>query len=264
MFKLVPINNAFEIEGFYTAIRFNWGKSFVFNGESHNFWEAVFVESGRIDVTEDDKAYTLSEGNIIFHAPMEFHRIRSADGSEPRGFIFSFLASGALPDTVKSGVFNMDVVQRRIFDELREYIYDFVHNAPSPYSGMNAASLLKLFINKIAENPIAICNSTSRSALEYQRVTSFMAKNVCENLTLTDIALHTNISVSYMKHLFNLYAGIGPKKYFNLLRVKHASELLGSGYSVTDVSIMMNFSSPNYFSVFFKRYSGISPTQGAS
>ncbi|MBE6583952.1 MAG: AraC family transcriptional regulator, partial [Ruminococcaceae bacterium] len=36
--------STFEIEGFYTAIKYDWTEPFVFNGESHDFWEAVFVE----------------------------------------------------------------------------------------------------------------------------------------------------------------------------------------------------------------------------
>ena len=88
-----------------------------------------------------------------------------------------------------------------------------------------------------------------------------MAKNSFENLTLDDIATQTNISVSYMKFLFHTYAGIGPKKYFNQLRIQRATELLQNGHSVTDVSTIMNFSSPNYFSVFFKKHTGVPPSQ---
>jgi AraC-like DNA-binding protein len=213
-----------------------------------------------IDVTEDEKAYTLGEGNIIFHAPMEFHRIRSSKGSAPKGFIFSFEVTGDLPDILKAGIFSMDIQQRRLFDELRAEINDFVHSDRSSEAGTRASSLLKLFILKIAEAPLTLPASTSQSALEYQRVISFMANEVKENLTLDEIAKRNHISVSYMKYLFNMYAGIGPKHFFNMLRIKAAEELLNKGHSVTEVSIIMNFSSPNYFSVFYKRYTGISPS----
>ena len=260
MDNLLAVNDIFEIEGFYTAFKFDWDDSFIFNGESHDFWEVVFVESGRVEVTEDEKAYTLSEDNVIFHAPMEFHRIRSAEGSAPKGFIFSFKTSGELPSEIKSGVFSLEPRQRKILDELCEVMHDFVHKDRSVLLGMRASALLKLFILKMAENPITLGSSTAHSALQYQRITSFMAKNVCENLSLEDIARETNISVSYMKILFNNYAGIGAKSYFNLLRIQHANELLASGMSATDVSLTMNFSSYNYFSVFFKRHTGVTPS----
>lgn len=261
MFELIRVKRSFDIEGFYTAIKFDWSDSFVFNGESHNFWEVVFVQSGIVDVTEDEKTYTLGENNIIFHAPMEFHRIRSSKGSSPKGFIFSFEATGDIPDILRSGIFSMDIQQRRLFDELREETYNFVHNDRSAEAGAKASSLLKLFLLKMAEAPITVPSSTSQSALEYQRVISLMAAAVNENLTLDDIAKRNHISVSYLKYLFDVYAGIGPKKFFNMLRIKAADELLNKGLSVTEVSIIMNFSSPNYFSVFYKRYTGMPPSQ---
>lgn len=261
MYRLKTVDNLFEIEGFYTAQRFDWDGFFVFDGESHNFWEAVFVESGKVEVTEDEKAYTLSDGNMIFHAPMKFHRIKSAVGSEPKGFIFTFQASGDLPYAIRSGVFTVNSSQRKIYEELRECIYDFVHKEPSSLLQMKAATLLKLLIIKLTENSTTIGSSTTHSALEYQRISSFMSKNVCENMTLDDIAEKTNVSVSYMKFLFNTYVGFGPKRYFNLLRVQRASELLSGGHSVTEVSNIMNFSSPNYFSVFYKKHTGSPPSQ---
>ena len=197
---------------------------------------------------------------MIFHAPMEFHRIRSAEGYAPKGLILSFKVTGEPPEAIKSGVFRLDPIQRRIFDELRECVTDFMHKSRSMEMGIKAATLLKLFIMKISETPITIGSSTAHSALEYQRIISFMSENILKNLTLEEISEKINLSVSYMKLLFNTYAGIGPKSYFNLLRVQKATELLGSGKSVNEVSLAMNFSSANYFSVFFKRETGSSPS----
>lgn len=261
MYNYREVKSTFEIEGFYTAIKYDWNEPFVFNGESHDFWETVFVESGRVDVTEDENFYTLSEGNVIFHAPMEFHRIRSSEGSAPKVFVFSFKASGELPAAIRAGVFAVNPLQKKLFDALRDSVYDYVNNNSSLTSGEKVASLLKLFIIEMAETPVTTYVTTSHSAREYQRIISFMSKSVLENLTLEDIARRTNISISYMKILFKVYAGISPKNYYNLLRVQKATELLSKGNSVTDVSLAMNFSSTNYFSAFFKRETGIPPSK---
>ena len=261
MYNYREVKSVFEIEGFYTAIKYDWNEPFVFSGESHDFWEAVFVESGQVEVTEDENFYTLSEGNVIFHAPMEFHRIKSTEGSSPKVFVFSFKAAGKLPEKIRAGVFAVNPLQKKLFDALRDSVYDYVHNDPSEILGVEATSLLKLFIAEMAKTQITTDYTTSRSAQEYQKIISFMSKNIHENLSLNDIAVKTNISVSYMKLLFKNYAGIGPKSYYNLLRVQKATELLNKGASVTEVSLAMNFSSANYFSVFFKRETGRSPSQ---
>ena len=101
----------------------------------------------------------------------------------------------------------------------------------------------------------------TQSAIEYRRLASFMSEHVNENLTLTELAAKNNVSVSYVKLLFGTYAGMSPKAYFNQLRLRRATELLREGKTVTEVADLMNFSSPNYLSAFYKRLSGTPPTE---
>ena len=261
MLNLVPIEPVFTVDGLYSAIKFDWSRDFVFNGESHGFWEAVFVESGEVEVTEDENVYVLGSGNIIFHAPMEFHRIKSAGGTEPRGFIFSFLTSGELPEAIKSGVFTLDPSQISRFLKISDKIYEFVNHAPSPLNGTDIAACLTEFIINLSSRQAISLGSVNRSAAEYRRIVSFMSDRVLDNLTLSDIAKENNVSVSYLKLLFSNYAGLSPKSYFNQMRLRRATELLNEGHSVTEVSDKMNFSSPNYFSAFYKNHTGLTPTE---
>ena len=261
MLEFAKICDAFVVEGFYSAIRFDWNDKYVFNGESHNFWEAVFVESGEVEVTEDENVYTLGEGDLIFHAPNEFHRIKSAGGSSPKGFIMSFAASGSLPPSLMSGVFTLEPSQSKKYLDICRKIHEFYHTNRSAMVGQEAAALLTAFVITLGTKTARNDASMTQSATEYRRLISFMTENVCENFTLEDIARQNNISVSFVKLLFKTYAGISPKSYFNQLRIRRATELLESGLPSGTVSEMMNFSSPNYFSVFYKNHTGISPSE---
>ena len=53
---------------FFTAYHKN---GYTFTGESHNFWEVMYVISGSICASGNDRVYDLSEGDIIFHEPLE-------------------------------------------------------------------------------------------------------------------------------------------------------------------------------------------------
>lgn len=261
MIKFAPIQKAFSVNGYYSAIKFDWSDSFVFNGESHGFWEAVFVESGEVEVTEDENVYVLGAGNIIFHAPLEFHRIKSSGGTMPKGFIFSFSIDGELPEAIKGGVFTLEPSQVTRFTRLRDKVYEFVHNGEYPLLGLETEALLTEFIIKLSSKQAISSDSMSQSAIEYRSLVSFMSDRVVDNLTLSDIAKENNVSVSYVKLLFSTYAGVSPKSYFNQLRARKATELLSKGLSVTEVSDKMNFSSPNYFSAFYKKHTGLSPSE---
>ena len=261
MLKIKLIEQIFNIEGIYSAFRFDWNESFAFCGESHNFWEAVFVTSGEVEVTEDENVYLLHGGDLILHAPMEFHRIKSAGGSCPKGLIFSFSVSGELPEALRAGIFALEPSHRTKYVELFELIHSFFHEESTELQGHEVASLLSAFLIILSKKQAIASNSATRGSEEYRRIVSYMVENVRENLTLSDIATATNVSISYIKLLFNNYAGISPKSYFNQLRIKQATELLNSCSTVSEVSYSMNFSSPNYFSAFYKKQTGISPSE---
>lgn len=267
MLQYKEINKRFTVDGFYTAFDFEWENNYIFEGESHDFWEIVFVRSGEVEVTEDENVYTLGAGDMIFHAPMEFHRIKSSGGTCPSGFITSFCASGEIPEAVRRGVISPDDELINFYERFTKKASLFIRDESAAELGFESAALLAAFIANIgyreAANEFDFQKSASlaASAFEYRKIVSFMFRNVCQNLSLDDISKQNNISVSYLKLLFNTYAGISPKKYFNNLRLRHATRLLSDGKTITDVSDTMNFSSPNYFSYFYKKNTGRAPSE---
>lgn len=261
MIKFMPIRNLFEIEGFCTAFNFKWKENFIFSGERHNFWEIVFVKSGRIEITEDENVYQLGEGGLIIHAPMEFHRVKSIDGTSPTGFVISFCANGDLPRSLTEGAFILDALQISEYEKICKLAISFINNPSKTQTGQEASMLLSAFILSLQRNLDSKALSPSQSASEYRRIVSFMNENDEKNLTVSDIARENAVSVSYLKLLFSTYAGISPKSYFNDLRLKKASSLLLQGFSVSEVSTRMNFSSPSYFCSFYKKHIGRSPAK---
>ena len=88
-----------------------------------------------------------------------------------------------------------------------------------------------------------------------------MGEALQENLTISQIAARNAVSVTTVKELFQKYAGISPKAYYSEMRGNEALRLLKAGKDIAEVAELMNFSSPNYFSAFFKRYAGKPPAR---
>ena len=101
----IKIENQFEVLSFLTVLDYNWDAKFVFLGEQHDFWEIVYVLSGEVECVEDDRVYQLKAGEMLLHAPMEFHKIRSAANTEPHLYVLSFRSQGMLPERLKDGIF---------------------------------------------------------------------------------------------------------------------------------------------------------------
>lgn len=256
------VERKFFITGFFSSYAFSWDSEFVFNGESHEAWEIVFVQAGRVEVTENEKVYRLERGNMIIHAPWEFHRIKSADGTSPRLLVMSFFAEGDLPENISEGIFNVgeDAGEeyRGIFDRISAFLNS---DDSSCYAGQDAADRLSSFLIEICGENATARLDTSPSAAEYRRLVLAMSSGVCENKALADFAHECGDSVSYIKKLFAKYAGISPKAYYNNLRVARAMELLKEGKTISEVAEEMNFSSSSYFSAFFKKHTGSAPVQ---
>ena len=84
------IDNLLVVSKIITVHYFEFDKHFASEGEAHDFWEMVYVESGEFLCTAGDTALTLHEGEAMFHRPGEYHR-HTADGiCAPHVFIISF------------------------------------------------------------------------------------------------------------------------------------------------------------------------------
>lgn len=81
-----------------------------------------------------------------------------------------------------------------------------------------------------------------------------------ETLTLDTLAEVSHLNKYYLSHLFSAAFGISPINYLLERRILHSKELLRTtNYSVIQIAYMTGFSSANYFSQSFKKYTGLSP-----
>lgn len=74
-----PTEKEIVIDSIITIHYFEYMRDFVFRGESHDFWEFLYVDRGTVLVTAGESDFQLTTGNIIFHKPKEFHAIRSIE-----------------------------------------------------------------------------------------------------------------------------------------------------------------------------------------
>ena len=263
MMKDKAVDHRFSVNTFHSAYDFNWDAQYAFSGETHDFWELVYVAFGTVVITEDARVYSLNQGEMILHRPMEFHNIRSANATTPHVQLMTFSANGILPDKLGGGVFSLTESEcrecERLFDKVLSFFDD---HETDEFTGMECALDLTPFW-------ITVCRGhdgkrqlvESGSAREYRRLVKAMTTHVNDNFTLEQFAKECAVSVSYMKVLFSRYAGISPKAYYARLRCSEAIRLLQEGHTAAQVSDHMGFSSPSYFSAFFKRMTGTPPSQ---
>jgi AraC-like DNA-binding protein/mannose-6-phosphate isomerase-like protein (cupin superfamily) len=90
----------------------------------------------------------------------------------------------------------------------------------------------------------------------------YLEENYLQDVEIETLVKMTNLKESQFRRKFKKLKGMSPIKYRNLLRINKALELMRSGeYSVVEISMIVGFDDPNYFSRVFKSYLGQSPTQ---
>jgi methylphosphotriester-DNA--protein-cysteine methyltransferase/quercetin dioxygenase-like cupin family protein len=215
-FPHIPVKTEIDVTGFHSIYYFEFGPTFYHTPEQHDFWEIVYVMSGEVECAEDERVYRLRDRNIVFHAPMEFHKIRSLPGSNPHILILTFSAEGLPPAELKEGVFSVSLEEQDKLYAIVSSAIRFLHTTEPESLDIQLAALhLSAFILRLTTNQRAKDRfSQSRSANEYHKVVVTMAEGIRQNLTLSDIAKKCNISISYIKTLFARYSGISPKTYY--------------------------------------------------
>lgn len=236
--------------------------TFFYKGEMHDYWEVVYVEKGKLTVSEDEKIYELSEGQAIFHAPMETHRFWARIEDSPIILkIFSFSIVTNITHTLSKGVFDLDIDQKEQFSELFKSLMAIKKD--NSVSSVEEVRLIKkledFLLGIIADNSPDRTINTSASAKRYNEIVHILKENIHKKLTVDEIAALSHLSVTYIKKLFNMYAGCGVMQHFTRLKTAKAIKYLKEGYSVGEVADMLSFSSLNYFSSVFKKETGVSP-----
>lgn len=270
------IKKQFDITEFFTAFERKIVSKYNFSGEMHDFWEMVFVVDGEIRVSAEDNVISLNKNQIIFHKPMEFHKLQTIEDKKANLFIISFGVSGKPFEYFSKKVLNLTGKQ---VEEIMSIIYFLKEKNKAydpgklittylepiktdPVFGHKLKNLMENFFISLSENksdtPEIIINSETKI---YKMAVNILETRIYSNITIEELAKQCNVSPAYIKRVFSKYAGFGIHEYFIKSKIALAKTMLASGISVTSTAEKLSFSSQNYFSVVFKREEGISPSQ---
>ena len=158
-------------------------------------------------------------------------------------------------DIIPSGN-NMVANRIMLFDELFNNLTKGFYNANFKYINLTFGHLLATFI---------YASKTSDDFLEEQnpgiiRAIQFMEQNLDKKLNLNEISEEADYSPSYLTTLFRKKTGYSPLSYFSHLKISKACEYLDySKFKIKEISFMMGYSDPYYFSKDFQKKIGLSP-----
>ncbi len=95
-----------------------------------------------------------------------------------------------------------------------------------------------------------------------QVVVEFMKANLHQKLSLSEMANSVNLSRSHLCYLFKTQTGMSPGKYFFMLKMQKACELLAtSPLNIKQIMAIVGYNDKSHFVRHFKKAYGLTPSQ---
>ena len=267
-----------QISALNNCLNVHFPHPFYFQGEFHPFWEMVYAVDGPFRVAGNDRVYTMQKGDVIFHKPMEFHRLWSVEGKDVRAYIIGFCGSGTLLDQLEGGAFELNEEQQCQLEEVMRYAgeqFSLRYNYGENYLAVmerhpeKAVQIqcyverLKLFLLSLGQEDVHLKvkeHSDSEDSCIFRSTVQMLTEHINDWIDAEEIARELCCSSTRVKRVFAKYSDIGVHKYLLKIKMAEAINLLRSGLTCIEVSRRMGFSSQNYFSTVFKRETGYPPS----
>ena len=284
MFETQLIKQEITIKGFNSIYYFEFGKDFSHAPERHDFWEMVYVDSGRINAVTNGIGCTLEQGQAIFHEPMEIHAHVSDKHVANNMLVISFTTNSEIMKYFKSKTFTIDKTGKTLLSLFMKEAQNALGEIPHAYenkSNLNfldtvfgSTQLLQCYFTEFLINLIRSGNTISKNVLSSKKsrniaensiselICEYLKNNIYSTLTLKDICSHFLLGKTQLCKIFSESTGQSPMDYYMDLKMKEAKKLIREkNHSVTQISDMLGYSSIHNFSRAFKKKIGFSPIE---
>ncbi len=274
------LTNFISINKIVTIHYYEFSKDFTFEGESHNFWEMVYVDKGQVNISAGSKEFTLKQGQVAFHKPNEFHTI-CADGINAADvFVIAFVCSSAAMEFFKSNITPLSQrLKKQMFSIIDECLSTFEvmpitgvelvmkDNAPLGSQQMIRIHLEEFLILLMREatareNPGFFPTKESMENHIVSQMISTIEEKIYSRISVYELCQEMNYSRAYLAKIFKASTGLSIGEYITKLKIKEAKKLIrNDSYTFSQISDMLCFDNQHYFSRVFKKVTNFTPSQ---
>lgn len=258
-FQLVKPHQPYPPSGHPQTYSYNYRR-----GRILNEFQLVYITRGKGFFSSSNCEETiLEEGTVFILFPGEWHTYRPLNetGWEAYwvGFKGSFIQNLMENNFINPGNpfcqigYNEEIV--RLFQQINEHSRREEPGAQQLLGGIVLHMLG--YLHHYRKNEV-FPNKSLVHMVSKARV--LMREHVCSTISPEEIAGRLNISYSWFRRTFKQYTGFTPTQYSTQLKIQKAKELLAqTNDSVKEIAGVLKFEPADYFSVYFKRSTGISP-----
>ena len=228
-------------------------------------YQILYVANGKTHFWFDGKEEIVSAGHMVLYKPEEIQKYVYYLEDTPEVFWIHFTGSDVKNILAYHGisldehVFYCGVLPdykalfRKIIQELQLCRYGYEDYIASLFN-----DILLLVDRQQHEQKKA----TGDVQEQIERAAAYFNENYNTKISIDDYAESLHISTNWFIHNFKQYAGMSPAQYILSLRMVNAQSLLErTTYNIKEISEIVGYENPLYFSRVFKKEIGKSPAQ---
>lgn len=228
-------------------------------------YQILYVANGKTHFWSDGKEEIVSAGYMVLYKPEEIQKYVYYLEDNPEVFWIHFTGSDVKNILAYHGisldehVFYCGVLPdykalfRKIIQELQLCRYGYEDYIASLFN-----DILLLVDRQQHEQKKATGNVQE----QIERAAAYFNENYNTKISIDDYAESLHISTNWFIHNFKQYAGMSPAQYILSLRMVNAQSLLErTTYNIKEISEIVGYENPLYFSRVFKKEIGKSPAQ---
>ena len=228
-------------------------------------YQILYVANGKTHFWFDGKEKIVSAGHMVLYKPEEIQKYVYYLEDNPEVFWIHFTGSDVKNILAYHGisldehVFYCGVLPdykalfRKIIQELQLCRYGYEDYIASLFN-----DILLLVDRQQHEQKKATGNVQE----QIERAAAYFNENYNTKISIDDYAESLHISTNWFIHNFKQYAGMSPAQYILSLRMVNAQSLLErTTYNIKEISEIVGYENPLYFSRVFKKEIGKSPAQ---
>lgn len=248
-------------QGHPASHAFTWNKGRILNG-----YYLVFISGGKgVFESRRTPPTHIAEGTCFFLFPEMWHRYKPDLDSGWEEYWVGF--KGQYPDLLmKTHFFHPDAPFLDVgLDEsllvLFQRLLEIVQNARPGYHQIITGVTLEMLalIHTLSQHKRRSGDLT-RELIE--KAMFFMRESLDKPVSMQALARELPMGYSKFRKAFKTVTGFSPHEYHLALRMERARELLSStNLTINEVAYQTGFDSAYYFSKFFKKKSGVSPSR---
>lgn len=219
----------------------------------------IYIKSGRGGFFKfGNRQYFAKMGDIVIYRPDEPQEFTYVKSDITHNYWIHFAGTSAKSMMEKLELENIHIIHMPnapIAETVEEMMKEI--NKNSPFSNeINVGSLYKM-LSKIAQ-----FNASKKKIPKIEEIIEEIRLNYIEDTTNAEYAHRCGLSVPHFLRLFKQETGTTPINFKLNLRIEDAQEIFETtNTSVSEVSKIVGFNDQFYFSRYFKKITGYSPSE---